>query len=77
MSEDNCCSQCVSSMEAEKKVDYYSVLGCDQQSSEEQILTEFRVRAKQTHPDKDTGDTEEFQVASINQIPEFSSFCRL
>ena len=60
-------------MEAEKKVDYYSVLGCDQQSSEEQILTEFRVRAKQTHPDKDTGDTEEFQV-NINQSDSWIFF---
>ena len=43
------------------KVDYYSVLGCDPASSEDQILTEYRVRARQTHPDKD-GDKEEFQV---------------
>ena len=43
------------------QVDYYSVLGCDPSSSEEQIMTEYRVRARQTHPDKD-GDTEEFQV---------------
>ena len=41
--------------------DYYSVLGCDPSSSEEQILTEYRIRAKESHPDK-MGDTEEFQV---------------
>ena len=45
----------------EDKVDYYSVLGCDPSSSEEQIMTEYRVRARQSHPDKQ-GDTEEFQV---------------
>merc|ERR1712154_566061 len=43
------------------KVDYYSVLGCDPSSSEEQIRTEFRLRARQSHPDKD-GNKEEFQV---------------
>ena len=43
------------------KVDYYSVLGCDPSSSEEQIRTEFRLRARQTHPDKD-GCKEEFQA---------------
>ena len=46
---------------SEEKLDYYSVLGCDPLSSEEQIMTEFRVRAKQTHPDKE-GATEDFQV---------------
>ena len=45
-----------------ERLDYYSVLGCDPSSSEEQIITEFRVRAKQTHPDKD-GKTEEFQAS--------------
>ena len=41
--------------------DYYSVLGCDPSSSEEQIMTEYRIRAKESHPDK-MGDTDEFQV---------------
>ena len=49
----------------EGEVDYYSVLGCDPSSSDEQIMTEYRVRARQTHPDKD-GDTEEFQVTFIS-----------
>ena len=43
------------------KVDYYSVLGCDPSSSEDQIRTEFRLRARQSHPDKD-GSKEEFQA---------------
>ena len=41
--------------------DYYTVLGCDPSSSEEQIMSEYRLRAKESHPDK-MGDTEEFQV---------------
>jgi len=41
--------------------DYYSVLGCHSSSTDEQILTEYRVRAKETHPDKE-GNTEDFQT---------------
>lgn len=32
--------------------DYYALLGCDELSSVEQILTEFKVRALECHPDK-------------------------
>ncbi|XP_038599977.1 dnaJ homolog subfamily C member 12 [Tachyglossus aculeatus] len=32
--------------------DYYSLLGCDELSSVEQILAEFKVRALECHPDK-------------------------
>ena len=41
--------------------DYYTVLGCHPTSTEEQILTEYRVRAKENHPDKE-GNTEDFQT---------------
>ena len=43
------------------KKDYYSVLGCDPSSSEEQILAEYRVKAKENHPDKE-GNVEDFQT---------------
>uniref|UniRef100_A0A6J0UYS9 DnaJ homolog subfamily C member 12 n=1 Tax=Pogona vitticeps TaxID=103695 RepID=A0A6J0UYS9_9SAUR len=33
--------------------DYYSLLGCDELSTVEQIVSEFKVRARQCHPDKD------------------------
>ena len=59
---DNCCWCPQSGQDMAERLDYYSVLGCDPSSSEEQIITEFRVRAKQTHPDKD-GKTEEFQAS--------------
>ncbi len=36
----------------ESKEDYYSVLGCDPSSTQEQILAEYKVRARQLHPDK-------------------------
>ncbi|XP_068404958.1 dnaJ homolog subfamily C member 12 [Eschrichtius robustus] len=32
--------------------DYYTLLGCDELSSAEQILAEFKVRALECHPDK-------------------------
>lgn len=38
--------------EKDPKEDYYGIVGCDQSSSAEQILAEFKVRAKQLHPDK-------------------------
>ena len=38
--------------EKDPKEDYYGILGCDKSSSAEQIVSEFKVRAKQLHPDK-------------------------
>ncbi|XP_028403011.1 J domain-containing protein-like [Dendronephthya gigantea] len=35
----------------------YKLLGCDELSSEEQIITEYKLRAKALHPDKN-GDVE-------------------
>lgn len=36
----------------EDSEDYYTLLGCDELSSVEQILAEFKVRALECHPDK-------------------------
>ncbi|KAM7073016.1 dnaJ homolog subfamily C member 12 isoform 1-T3 [Molossus nigricans] len=36
----------------EDNEDYYTLLGCDELSSVEQILAEFKVRALECHPDK-------------------------
>ncbi|XP_053166693.1 dnaJ homolog subfamily C member 12 isoform X4 [Hemicordylus capensis] len=41
--------------------DYYSLLGCDELSTVEQILTEFKVRALQCHPDKHPGNPQAVQ----------------
>jgi len=49
--------------------DFYSLLGCHPSSSDEQILTEYRIRAKELHPDrsadveKATADFQEIQAA--------------
>jgi DnaJ family protein C protein 12 len=32
--------------------DYYSVLGCDESSSVDQIIKEYHIRARECHPDK-------------------------
>ncbi|GBM21639.1 J domain-containing protein [Araneus ventricosus] len=36
--------------------DFYSLLGCDESSSIEQILTEYRTLSLKYHPDKNQGD---------------------
>ena len=36
------------------KEDFYALLGCDSSASDEQILVEFKIRAKNCHPDKNT-----------------------
>ncbi|KAM4636221.1 dnaJ homolog subfamily C member 12 [Discoglossus pictus] len=44
--------------------DYYSLLGCDELSTVEQILVEYKVRALECHPDKHPGSqksVEDFQ----------------
>ncbi|XP_072533539.1 dnaJ homolog subfamily C member 12 isoform X2 [Salminus brasiliensis] len=49
---------------AEDLEDYYGLLGCDELSTAEQILTEFKVRALACHPDKNPENpaaVEEFQ----------------
>ncbi|KAI1894591.1 hypothetical protein AGOR_G00117350 [Albula goreensis] len=49
---------------AEDLEDYYGLLGCDELSSSEQILAEYKVRALECHPDKNPGNpkaVEDFQ----------------
>ncbi|XP_005386028.1 PREDICTED: dnaJ homolog subfamily C member 12 isoform X4 [Chinchilla lanigera] len=41
---------------ADDSEDYYALLGCDERSSVEQILAEFRIRALECHPDKHPED---------------------
>lgn len=48
-----------------KEEDYYQILGCDENSSVEQINAEYKIRARQLHPDKNDGDEDkakEFQL---------------
>ncbi|GMS95681.1 hypothetical protein PENTCL1PPCAC_17856 [Pristionchus entomophagus] len=39
----------------EKRGELYEVIGCSESSSKEQIITEYRLRAREMHPDK-TGE---------------------
>ncbi|KAJ8248214.1 hypothetical protein GJAV_G00239640 [Gymnothorax javanicus] len=41
--------------------DYYGLLGCDELSSSEQILAEYKVRAVECHPDKNPDNPEAVQ----------------
>lgn len=38
--------------------DFYAILGCDASASTEQILVEYKIRAKTCHPDKNSHDPE-------------------
>uniref|UniRef100_A0A131X9B4 Putative molecular chaperone dnaj superfamily protein n=1 Tax=Hyalomma excavatum TaxID=257692 RepID=A0A131X9B4_9ACAR len=38
--------------------DYYEILGCDELSTDEQLLCEYKVKALKFHPDKNPGDPE-------------------
>ncbi|KAF5304253.1 hypothetical protein FQA39_LY09780 [Lamprigera yunnana] len=38
--------------------DFYAILGCDENSTVEQIVAEYKVRALQFHPDKNAGNAE-------------------
>lgn len=35
-----------------EETDLYEILGCDELSSQEQIIAEYKIRAKALHPDK-------------------------
>lgn len=51
--------------EDDPKEDYYGLLGCDSSATNEQIVAEFKARAKDCHPDKNTSDPqsqEKFQL---------------
>ena len=56
----------------DEDTDYlYKLLGCDELSSEEQIIAEYKIKAKALHPDKNSGDietTDEFITYVQNDV---------
>ncbi|CAG9772638.1 unnamed protein product [Ceutorhynchus assimilis] len=51
--------------------DYYAILGCNENSSVEQINQEYKIRALQCHPDKNAGDKEmEEKFQLLNEAKE-------
>uniref|UniRef100_A0A3P9IHR2 DnaJ (Hsp40) homolog, subfamily C, member 12 n=1 Tax=Oryzias latipes TaxID=8090 RepID=A0A3P9IHR2_ORYLA len=52
----------------EDREDFYGVLGCDELSSTEQILNEYRIRALASHPDKHLDDPH--AVADFQKLQE-------
>ena len=38
--------------------EFYRILGCDRNSTSDQISAEFKIRAKECHPDKTAGRNE-------------------
>uniref|UniRef100_A0A4W2E097 DnaJ heat shock protein family (Hsp40) member C12 n=1 Tax=Bos indicus x Bos taurus TaxID=30522 RepID=A0A4W2E097_BOBOX len=62
---------------SEDTEDYYTLLGCDELSSVEQILAEFKVRALECHPDKhpENSKADGVKLECFLSIP--SSFSRI
>lgn len=72
--------------ERDPNEDFYNLLGCDRSSTQEQIIAEFKARAKKCHPDKTQinnpndpdalneeklpGKTDEFQL--LHQVRTYS-----
>uniref|UniRef100_A0A5F5PKD3 DnaJ heat shock protein family (Hsp40) member C12 n=1 Tax=Equus caballus TaxID=9796 RepID=A0A5F5PKD3_HORSE len=52
---------------SEDTEDYYTLLGCDELSSVEQILAEFKVRALEYHPDKHPENSKAASCCSYNK----------
>ncbi|XP_005108524.1 J domain-containing protein [Aplysia californica] len=51
--------------------DYYAILGCDENSSEEQIAAEYKVRVLSCHPDKHPDDnTAHSRFAQLSQAKD-------
>ena len=53
----------------EKSVNHYTTLHCSRHSGPEQIQAEYRILAKQYHPDTPTGDKDIFQVQTHFKPP--------
>uniref|UniRef100_A0A023F8Q1 J domain-containing protein n=1 Tax=Triatoma infestans TaxID=30076 RepID=A0A023F8Q1_TRIIF len=54
--------------------DFYAILGCDENSTIEQINAEYKVRALQYHPDKNEGDKEsEAKFQKLKEAKEILS----
>uniref|UniRef100_A0A5S6R314 J domain-containing protein n=1 Tax=Trichuris muris TaxID=70415 RepID=A0A5S6R314_TRIMR len=54
----------VSTCSVNTDADYYAILGCDESSSKEQIIAEYRLRALRLHPDKTSDGHAQFAVLS-------------
>ena len=53
--------------------DFYGILGCDRNSSDEQISTEFKIRAKECHPDKSANRSD----SKPEVFPQLLKVCRM
>ncbi|XP_069546089.1 dnaJ homolog subfamily C member 12 [Brachyistius frenatus] len=60
--------EAVLSCKPEDLEDYYGLLGCDELSSTEQILNEYKIRALACHPDKHLDDPR--AVADFQKLQE-------
>ena len=63
--------------EADPNEDYYGLLGCDASASTEQIIAEYKVRAKDCHPDRKNQNAAAQGPASSPQLQSREKFQHL
>uniref|UniRef100_U3IA44 DnaJ heat shock protein family (Hsp40) member C12 n=1 Tax=Anas platyrhynchos platyrhynchos TaxID=8840 RepID=U3IA44_ANAPP len=59
--------------------DYYNLLGCDELSTVEQILAEFKIKALECHPDKHPGNPKAvtLEEGNLRELPPQPVVCCL
>lgn len=63
--------------EADPNEDYYGLLGCDASASTEQIIAEYKARAKDCHPDRKNQNAAAQGPASSPQLQSREKFQHL
>ena len=63
--------------EADPNEDYYGLLGCDASASTEQIIAEYKARAKDCHPDRKNQNAAAPGPASSPQLQSREKFQHL
>lgn len=57
---------------ADPNEDFYALLGCDPSASSEQIIAEFKARARDVHPDKNSDPkSQELFQRLLKVCPDF------
>ena len=58
--------------EADPNEDYYGLLGCDSSASTEQIIAEYKARAKNCHPDRNSAEAQSHSREKFQHLLQVS-----